>query len=219
MLIFVTDRKYHFENLADKLRKNGIYLLFTSLDTALFTCDQKDTGAVLLDCVTSYQRAETVCSTLREKYPDLPIAVILPQSKTTSMLADRILYEQFPLLYLDDLLDFCHAHGFNGETLSTDILNIDRSSQTVRYLGYPLELSPRAKELLRCLIYRYPHPTTPDDLMSLCFYEKGLSISNLNVTIHTINRLAEEISPYPLILHIRDEGYVLSPYKQSQIDP
>ena len=209
----VTDRKHHFQNLTEKLRQNGIYLLHTSLDTALFTCDQKDTGAVLLDCVTAYKRAESICASLREKYPELPIAVIVPDSKITSMLADRILYERLPALHLNDLLDFCTAHGFKSGKLSTDTLSVDSSAKAVYYLGYPLELSPRARALLRCLIYRYPHPTTPDDLMSLCFFEDGLSISNLNVTIHTINRAAQKISPCPLILHIRDEGYVLSPYK------
>ena len=213
MLIFITDRKHHFKALTDRLRRSGIYLLHTSTDTALFTCDQKDTGAVLLDCVTSYQRAESICHELRLLYPDLPIGVIVPKNSITAMLADMILYEDDPALFFDKALDFCTSHGFMTSTLSTDTVSVDVHGNNVRYLGYPMELPPRAAELLRCLVYRYPRPTSADDLMSLCFPEEGLSISNLTVTIYTINRIAAEISPVPLIINVRGKGYVLAPCK------
>jgi len=219
MLIFITDRKRHMLPLAEALRKSGIYLLHTSLETALFTCDKKDTGAVLLDCIPSYRKAEGICEILRHSYPALPIAVIVPEGSITSMLADRILYETAPEKHLSDVLDFCRAHGFGTERLSASVISVDEHGQNARYLGYPLELPPRAAQLLHCLIYRYPHPTTPDDLMSLCFPEEGLNVSNLTVTVHAINRAAAKISPYPLVLNLRDGGYVLSPYEKTEKHP
>ncbi len=211
MLVFITDRKRHFQALSKKLHQSGIYLLHSSTDTALFTCDKKDTGAVLLDCVPANRKCEGIAAALRQTYPDLPMAVIVERGSVTSMLCDRILYEDAPHLFFEDVLEFCTFCGFGTGRLSTPTVSIGARGEGALYLGYPLPLPPRALEVLRCLVYRYPHPTAQDDLMSLCFPGEALSISNLTVAIHAINCAAREISPMPLVVHLPREGYVLSP--------
>ena len=76
-------------------------------------------------------------------------------------------------------------------------------------MGYPLPLSPRESTILRCLLYRYPHLTPTDELMSLCFPDERINIENLFVHISVINQRAMKIDPRPLIVNTYGKGYRL----------
>lgn len=209
MLILVTDRRAFGESLASRLLQNGIFSLRASHETALFLCEAKDCGGVLLDGRTSPTESEALCRALRERYPELPIALLLPKGYLPASPADRFLREEEDDL-TDTLLDFCHTLcGWHAGEMTTFSLTVGNDPARTRYMGYPLPLSPREHTLLRCLFYRAPHVTSCDDLLSLCYPIDPPSLASLSVTVSAINRRAGAIDPRPLIVNVYGKGYRL----------
>ena len=210
MLLVITDRRELGKELASILSNQGIFTFACPLETGEFYCDQKDTGGVLLDCVSDLKAGEKLCRALRNAYPPMPILAIVSKDAIPEMEADRILREDALKSLLPDILDFCERNcGWVREPLTTYFLTVGNTRQEVVYMGYPLLLSERGFEILRCLFYRYPELTSASDLMSLCYPEGTEQIGNLAVQIHHINQCAEKIDPRPLVVNLYGKGYKL----------
>ena len=210
MLILITQRTSSFRRLAVRLSVNGVFSYVSSFEAARFICEKKDTGGVVLDCTQSLPMGEKLCESLRNEYPDMPIAAIVPLGSIPNMPATRILTDCDKDTLLEELMDFCtRACGWSTERLSTYHLTVNDRPDDTRYMGYRLPLSVRQHIILRCLFYRAPKPTTVDDLMSLCFPEGVQSGSNLAVQIKRINDRAKRIDHRPLIVFCYGEGYRL----------
>lgn len=208
MLIFVTDRHTLRAPILQRLLQHGIYAFSCPFETALFYCDKKDTGGVLLDCVGNLPRGEQVCALLREKYPEMPIGAILAPLAVPDLAVNRLIRETDDIF--EDVLDFCTCNcGWKTARLTAYTLTVvDDPAKTV-YMGYPMPLTPREHTLLRCLFYRSPRVTSADDLMSLCFSDAPISIENVFKQISNINRRAAELDPRPLIVNVYGKGYRL----------
>lgn len=202
MFLYVSDQMGKSREIVRLLSEKGFFLLQASLQSAEFVLEEKDVGGVILDCIPSLTAGERLCRSIRAKYPAIPIAAIVlgqsvPELCVELLLRDNGKHEEIAAR----LHDFLLAHGGTaGRVLSTPTLTLSPNENEIFYLGYRLSLSKAEFRILHCLFYRAPSSTTADDLMSLCFYGKDISISNLRVHVHRINRLAMQISPRPLIL-------------------
>lgn len=210
MLILVSDRRDFATSLAEALVPHGIFSLCASHETARFLCEAKDCGGALLDGVPDPHVAEELCRDLRKSYPDLPIALLIPDGYVPHAQADRLLRQENPDALLLELLPFCRTVcGWCTEKLTSFSLTVGGDPQDTRYMGYPLPLPPREHILLRCLFYRAPRLTSPDDLLAMCYPGRAVSAASLSVMISEINRRAASIDPRPLILNAYGKGYRL----------
>ena len=209
MLLLISSRQELIRDLTAHLRERGVYLLWSAPETALFLCEKHDTGGVILDCVPNLQSGESLCRELRAIYPEMPIAAIVSKHCVPDLPADAILRDADVTTLTEQAYEFCLSCGWQERPLQTFALSVGLSPDQTVYMGYPMPLSPRAHNILRCLFYRAPHVTTADELMSLCYPCEYKSISNLAVQIHEINRHAMKIDPRPLIVNVYGKGYRL----------
>ncbi|MBQ8432847.1 MAG: helix-turn-helix domain-containing protein [Clostridia bacterium] len=210
MFIVITDDKALGGRLCRDLTAHGIFAMQCAPEVGTFYCREKDTGGVLLDATASLGTAEALCRDLRREYPRLPIAALVTPEQIPAMDADAIWRQSDPVLLLPDLLDFCYrVCGWTPAPLSTYYLRVGVDGGTPLYMGRPLRLSPREQQILHCLFYRYPKPTTVGDLMEICYGSNALTVENLAVQIHRINRRAQKIDPRPLIVNRYGVGYQL----------
>ncbi|MBQ7336666.1 MAG: winged helix-turn-helix domain-containing protein, partial [Clostridia bacterium] len=212
MLILITDRILIERKLTTFLNAHGVYLFCAVPETGAYLCEQKDTGSVILDCVSNLHKCEKLCAELRTRYPELPIAAIVPRDSIPNLPADRILRDpadgvSYPLL--EDALRFCHSCGWDERPFTVYDLRVGLDPDDVYYMGYHLPLSPSEHKILRCLFYRAPRVTSTSDLMALCYPEQSEKRANLSVLISRINRRAAKIDTRPLIVNIYGEGYRL----------
>jgi DNA-binding response OmpR family regulator len=210
MLIFVTDRKSAHLDLIANLKANGIYTFVCAYDAADALCKIKDTGGVVLDAIANLPRAEALCARLRAAYPEMPIAAIVAPLAVPDMAINTLIRICRNNDLAGEILDFCtHVCGWKTDRMTTYTLTVGNTPAETYYMGYPLPLSVREHEVLRCLFYRAPRITTKDDLMRLCYPEGHQKINNIVVQIHGINQKAAAIDPRPLIICHRGEGYAL----------
>ena len=208
MLIVVTDSPKTRAWLLPRLAEHGIYAFLCPFETAAFHCDKKDTGGVLLDCVTALSCGEQLCAELRSKYPEMPIGAVLAPSAIPDLAVNRLIRDHGDIF--DDVLDFCiKSCGWNTARLTTYALTVEDDPDQTVYMGYRFPLTPREHTILRCLFYRAPRVTTADDLLTLCFSDAHLSAANLSTHISSINRRARELDPRPLIVNVYGKGYRL----------
>lgn len=192
------------------MNKRGIYFYVCPYETALFFCEEKDTGGVLLDCLTDLEQGERLCRQLRERYPDMPIAALIGKTDIPDMPATSLIRDCDTEVLFEEILEFCCVScGWSIERLSTFSLTVTGDPQQTLYMGYPLLLSPCQHHILRCLFYRSPAFTTTDDLAFLCFPCEWVGTRNIAVQISAINRRAAKIDPRPLIVNRYKEGYRL----------
>ncbi|MBR2926705.1 MAG: winged helix-turn-helix domain-containing protein [Clostridia bacterium] len=211
MLLLVSDRTELRRAISEVLAEIGIFFFDIPLEVAEFYCDTRDTGGVILDCAPHSARAGALFAALKEKYPALPIAIILPQNGIAELLADKVLRGEDILSLKEGASAFYRAICQGDFTVfSTHALTVTDDPTATRYLGYPLPLSKTEHRILRCLIYRAPLVTSKDDLMTLAYHSGGQSILNLSVLIRRINQKASAISHEPLILNRYGKGYVLN---------
>lgn len=209
MLILITEQAELGQGLAARLRDNGVFSFVCPLALGKTLCDEKDTGGVWIDCTADRRSAERLCRALRQSYPELPIAVWAAEKAILDLPADRILRSPDPEALWEDLLDFCFRDcGWEKGPLQTYYLTLGNGPEETYYMGYPLPLSPRGWQILRCLFYRAPELTSSADLLALCYPEGG-SARNLTVQIHHINQAAQKIHPSPLIVNRYGKGYRL----------
>lgn len=208
MLVFISDRSSIAKDLTKRLHERGVYLFCVPYETALFICDKKDTGGVIIDCIPSQKAGEALCSRLRELYPDMPIAAIVKPDSIPDMPVDRLIRDVGEDL-AEECHSFCRLCGWNDAPLAFHDLLVGRAREELYYMGYPLSLSPMEKEVLRCLSYRFPRVTEADDLLTLCFPYEAVSRSALTVCISNINRKAQRLDARPLIRCQYGKGYRL----------
>ncbi len=210
MLILVTEQKKQHVATVETLIANGIFSFVCPYETAGILCDKKDTGGVVLDCLSNLPRAERLCAELRRLYPEMPIAAIVAPNAVPDLAVSRLIRVENARDALLDVLDFCiRTCGWRTQTLSTFSLYVENDPAKTRYMGYPLLLTPREHRILRCLFYRAPLVTSKEDLMELCYPEGWQNLQNIVIQIGHINHKAAEIDDRPLIVNDYGKGYRL----------
>ncbi|MBQ7173325.1 MAG: winged helix-turn-helix domain-containing protein [Clostridia bacterium] len=210
MLLLATDRPSFGKDLTARLEAAGVYLFRVPLETALFYAHKKDTGGAILDGALELQKAEALCKSLKEAYPELPVALLLTPKGTPDAPADRLIRETSPDAVFDEALEFAvKICGFRTSPLSTFHLYVGNDRSDVLYKGYRLPLSQKEYELLRILFYRAPNWTSADDLMELLYPDGSRKISTLFAHISHINKKVKACGEPPLILCRKGLGYRL----------
>ena len=211
MLAFITDSPSHKQLLSHTLLASGIFHYVTDLSNGLTLCDEKEIGGVLLDAHENLRTATMLCATLRARYPEMPIAVLLDEQAVPNMAADRLIRSSGEIL-VQEVVEFCHTlMGREHQILSTRQLYITEDPNDTRYLGYPLHLSESEHRLLLCLTYLAPRVAAADELQKLCDPQAIHSAKSLTVRISAINQKAKTIHPRTLVRNIFKRGYVLNP--------
>lgn len=208
MFLYVSQRKAYSKLILDALTKTGAFLMLSSPDTACFYCRKKETGGVILDCVTDPKITQNLCEQLRAMYPAIPIAAIVSGNTVPDLCADIVVRDTGePSVLIEQLRVFLtKTCAWTAYSLSTYSLTVHSDpSLPAFYMGSPLNLSPKEHRLLYCLFYRAPRPTTVDDLLDLCYHGESCSLATFNTLIRRINRQAAEI--YPPTLIIREGDY------------
>lgn len=210
MLLIVSDRSAFRRDLSIALTARGIFCFSVPYETARFYCDEKDIGGALLDGIPRIDLAEQLCRDFVGRYPEMPVAVLLRPEVIPDLPASRLIRLSGSDPAVEPVESFClELCGWRQE-LSTYALTVGNDPEKTRLLGYPLPLSAREHILLRCLFYRAPRLTSPDDLLSLCFPEGTQKIGNLSVLISRINRASKTVCGFPLIVSEYGKGYRLT---------
>ena len=86
MLLLISDSALRARAIASYLHTDGQHSLLASLETALFLCDKKDIGGFVIDLTDSNALAQEMLRTLLARYPQMPVALILPDGTSPSEL-------------------------------------------------------------------------------------------------------------------------------------
>ncbi len=209
MLLFLTESREFGIRMAQGLLSRGILPLRAKPDAGIALCDARDTCGAVLDGRTNLLAAERLCNLLLAKYPELPIALLLPCQAFTGAYAARLIREVREQNILQEIQNFCReCCGWKPE-LTTYALSMGSAPEQTYYLGYRLPLSPRQLSLLRFLFLRAPKPVDSFELLSVCFPESTQRDANLAVQISRINQTAVRCSGMPLIESVYGFGYRL----------
>jgi DNA-binding response OmpR family regulator len=206
MLLIITDREGWASHLSPLLLANGVYHLCVPTSYGTFTCEREDTGAVILDCVPSLARGEHICADLRQRYPNMPIALVAPPKAVVNAPADAVLRDENLDTLCENILSLCHANGWSSAPLSTFYLRL-APPDCAEYMGLSLPLSPAEFRILHCIFYHSPKPTGTELLVALLGSEGAKTEAALAVLIHRINQKAAKIDPRPLIVNEYGKGY------------
>lgn len=211
MLMIVTNRTASFQRLAVRFHEEGVFFFFATPKNATRLCKLKDTGGVILDCTQNLTACELLCRSLNKRYPDMPIAAILPPTSIPDFPVVRIIREQRdPESLVADMIDFARVNcGMDTEVLSTYSLFVGRDPDKTQYMGYPLPLSRREHLILRYLFYRSPKCASAQEIMEVCYTDGSQQCANAAIMISRINRRAAKIDPRPLIVNEYGKGYRL----------
>lgn len=208
MLLIITDREGWISHLSPILLENNIYHLCVPLSFGTFVCEREDTGAVILDCVPSLTRGEHICADLKQRYPNMPVAIVASQKAIVNAHTDAVFREENRDMLCENILSFCFANGWSKKPLSTFYLRMGEQNR-VDYTGASFMLSPSEYRILHCIFYHSPRPTSTALLLSLLASEGAKTESALAVLIHRINQKAAEVDPRPLIVNEYGKGYRL----------
>ena len=206
MFLFVSQRKAYSKLILESLTQTGAFLMLAPPATACFYCQKKETGGVILDCVTDPRKSHTLCDRIRKMYPDIPIAAIVSGQAVPDLCADIVIRDTGdPAFLVAQLRIFLtKICDWTAQKLSTYSLTVHSDPNLpTYYMGSPLHLTTKEHRLLYCLFYRAPRSTTADDLLDLCYHEP-CSITMLNTLIRRINRQASQIHPPTLIIREGD---------------
>ena len=208
MLLIITDREGWTSHLSPRLLENNIYHLCVPSSFGTFVCEREDTGAVILDCVPSLTRGEHICADLKQRYPNMPVAIVASQKAIVNAHTDAVFREENRDMLCENILSFCFANGWSKKPLSTFYLRMGEQNR-VDYMGASFMLSPSEYRILHCIFYHSPRPTSTALLLSLLASEGAKTESALAVLIHRINQKAAEVDPRPLIVNEYGKGYRL----------
>ena len=195
MLLLLSEPCKLRETLATLLREEGIPALVATPDVGESLLDVHDVGGVILNGISKPHEADALCLGLLSRYPDLPVALLLPTEYSVVSPAARILRIPTPIVSLrEEILAFCiHQCGCKSSP-STHALTLSPSG-TARYLGYSIHLSPLEASALRLLLFRAPHAVRSHELISVCFPNGSQGLPALSDLISSINRRFSSISP------------------------
>ncbi len=208
MLLIITDREGWAFHLSPLLLENGIYHLCVPTSFGTFACEREDTGAVILDCVTSLARGEHICADLKRRYPNLPVAMVVSPEARPNAHADAVLRDKSLDTLCENIASLCQANGWSSAPLSTYYLRMGAQNR-VDYMGHSFALSPAEFRILHCIFYRSPQPTNSEHLVAFCANDGASSEESLAVLIYRINQKAALIDPRPLIVNEYGKGYRL----------
>ena len=210
MILLATDRQTVRGLSVSCFLPAGIFSYHCPLETARFFCEKKEISGAILDAVPDLPAAEALARDLRERYPDLPMALILPPHVRPNAPVDLLVPDQPSESLAADLLRFLRDQVGWRSDFSTYALSIPLDGTEARLLGYPFPLAPREAAILRCLFVFAPRVVSGDDLLLLCFPEGTQRVANLSVQISRINRRAAEIGLPDLIVSEYGRGYRLN---------
>ena len=208
MLLIISDREGWVSRLSPLLLANGIYHLCVPSSFGTFICEREDTGAVILDCVPSLSRGEHICADLRQRYPNMPVAIVASPEAVVNARADAVLRDGNLDTLCKNILSLCLANGWSSAPLSTYYLRLT-PPDCAEYMGLSLPLSPAEFRVLHCIFYHSPRPTSTELLIALSAGEGAKNETALAVLIHRINQKAAKIDPRPLIVNEYGKGYRL----------
>ncbi len=208
MLLIITDREGWASHLSPVLLANGIYHLSVPHSYGTFVCEREDTGAVILDCVSSLSQGEHICADLKRRYPSLPVAIVAAPEAIVNAHADAILRDGDTEELLQNILSLCKSNGWSSAPLSTYYLRMGKDNR-VDYMGFSMTLSPLEYRILHCIFYHSPRSTSTELLKALISQDGTTTADSLAVLIHRINQKAAKIDPRPLIINEYGKGYRL----------
>lgn len=193
------------------LSERGFFVCCSPFETALFLCKEKDTGGVAVDCTAFPERAKRLCAVLHRLHPDMPVAALIRERSDPTPHADLILQASLSSPTATDTLQefFAKVCRYRPAPLSTHYLSVAPESRTVRYMGYPIRLSPREHRMLYCLLYRAPHTVSAEELCAFC--GGGLTPEAIRVYVHRINRRTARLAPDapPAVVYCGDRKFSL----------
>ncbi len=208
MILLISDSALRARAIASYLHTDGQHSLLASLETALFLCDKKDIGGIVIDLTDSNALAQEMLRTLLARYPQMPVALILPDGTSPSELCETIRDSDPSSIAARVNCFYASQCGFSAASLSAATLTVELTSKSACYKGYPLSLTPTELRILHLLLYRAPRPTSAEDILTLCFPNTPHKLATLAVHIHHINQKAALIDPRPLVSH-SPSGYRL----------
>ena len=211
MLLFLTENRSFGIRMVKCLQSMGIVALFAKPDAGESLCHLRDTGGILLDGRDDPDRAQRLCLSLLNAYPELPIALMLPREVLLEVSAARVLRGNFEDGRLAEELLAFYLECCGGKTeMSTFSLSVGASPDSFLYLGYPLTLPPRTQTLLRFLFHCAPRTVSAPELMAASFPEGTQKATSLTTLVGIVNKRARAISDLPLIESVRGKGYRLT---------
>jgi len=93
--------------------------------------------------------------------------------------------------------------------MQNELLLIDKESETVIYLGYPLKLTKREFAILN-LIIDHKEGIFSQELLAFISPKKNIGIGNIAVQVFNINKKAKKIGGRNIIIERRADGYMLA---------
>ncbi|MBR4032179.1 MAG: hypothetical protein IKJ07_05530 [Clostridia bacterium] len=93
--------------------------------------------------------------------------------------------------------------------MQNELLIIDKESETVIYLGYPLKLTKREFAILN-LIIDHKEGISSQELLASISPNKNIGIGNIAVQVFNINKKAKKIGGRNIIIERRADGYMLA---------
>ncbi len=93
--------------------------------------------------------------------------------------------------------------------MQNELLIIDKESETVIYLGYPLKLTKREFAVLN-LIIDHKEGISSQELLAFISPKKNIGIGNIAVQVFNINKKAKKIGGRNIIIERRADGYMLA---------
>ncbi len=211
MLLFLTADQAFGVRIVKRLQVAGVIARLAKPDVGASLCRLRDTGGILLDGRVCPNAAQELCLELLADYPDLPIALLLPRDFLLEAPIASVFRGEFDEDRLTEELLAFYVDCCGGRiALSSFSLSTGTAPNSFVYLGYPLDLPPRAQTLLRFLFHCAPRVISTIELMSICFPEGVQKSSCLTVLVSIVNQKALAISGFPLIRSVRGRGYCLS---------
>ena len=196
MFLLISDHQDSALQAIRELSDRGLFVCYAPFETALYLCREKDTGGVVVDCTHRRATGARLCSALRHRYRDLPIAALTKNEEPAPKHAVPIPLGDTDRETVDRLLHFFDCEcNYRAPALSTHYLTVHPQKRRASYMGYSLRLSPVEHRLLYYLLYRAPHTVSADELCAFCFGRSDLSLDAIRVCVCRINRRAQRLAP------------------------
>lgn len=210
MLLLLSEPCKLQEILSEILFEEGIQAFIATPDAGEALTVLHDVGGVILNGTADPIAADALCLRLLTRYPDLPVALLLPQGASVESPAARLLRLPIPVRILrEELLAFCLDSCGCKPSPSTHALTLFPNG-SVRYLGYSVSLPPHEASALRLLLFRSPLAVRHAELLSVCFPRSAQGLADLSDLISSLNRRFTAVFPEArLIESVHGFGYRL----------
>ncbi len=195
MLLFLSKNCSLKDAVAKSLRDSGIPLLTADLKMGEALVDSHDVGGAIVNGSVDSAAADALCSRLLERYPDMPIALLLPNEYSANAPVARILRLPQPDgQSAAELLTFCTSLCGCPIRISTHALTLECDG-SASYLGYSVRLTPSEASVLRYLLLQAPRAVSHADLLAVCLVRDPQKSASLPALISAMNRRFAAVSP------------------------